>query len=305
MSQSPQPPPQESSLGGSGPVWSAPEASRKHLSLLCPGPGLSLSVSLSRSLHFYLFLFFFSLILFSLIILFSLSLLSSSFPFLGLPLVHPLPPWTPVPQAPRGSRQQRELELQGPWERGAGWGRTPGAPTMQEAAPETQTNPGVPDPRPGSARPPTLSLPGTFPRFLSGKAISALPPLVFWVAEERPLGSAPSPHWPALAGPTHRAGHTPALIGPLRPADHASPLLLQLLCGSPVLLKIRGLLRPSLGALSCPVSPAHPPRVILPHLVQPSNNSPHHSPPHLLSPNSTRPRLTLGNYPSMPQFPCL
>lgn len=202
-------------------MWSAPEASRKHLSLLCPGPGLSLSVFLD--LFVSTFLFFFSYSFFPHRSLFSFSPLSSSFPSLGLPLVHPLPPRTPVPQAPRESRQQRELELQGPWERGAGWGRTPGAPTMQEAAPETQTNPGVPDPRPGSARPPTLSLPGTFPRFLSGKAISALPPPVFWVAEERPLGSAPSPHWPALAGPTHRAGHTPALIGPLRPAGHASP----------------------------------------------------------------------------------
>ena len=171
-------------------MWSAPEASRKHLSLLCPGPGLSLSVSLdlliSTSFCFFLLFFF-----------------PSSFSFLFLSSLHPLPPsvspWFtrfphgPGPAGPSGKLlpQQRELDPQGPWDRGAGWGRTPGAPTMQEAAPETQTNPGVPDPRPGSARPPTLSLPGTFPRFLSGKAISALPPRVFWAPEERPLGPAP------------------------------------------------------------------------------------------------------------------
>nr|XP_040134923.1 EH domain-containing protein 2 [Ictidomys tridecemlineatus] len=54
----------------------------------------------------------------------------------------------------------------------------------QEAAPERRTNPGVrPAPRPSP--PCTLSLPGTFPRFLSGKAISDLPPAVsLWIPVE-------------------------------------------------------------------------------------------------------------------------
>lgn len=99
MSQSPHPPPQESSLGGSGPVWSAPEASRKHLSLLCPGPGLSLSVSLSRSLHFYLFLFFFLLFFFP--SSFSFLFLSSLFIF-SLPRSPPGSPASPTDPGPAG-----------------------------------------------------------------------------------------------------------------------------------------------------------------------------------------------------------
>ena len=163
-------------------MWSAPEGSRIHLSLLlCPGPGLSLSVSLCLSLslstsHFYLFLSFsLSLIvslffLFSSLIPFSFLSLSFSLSLSSLPQSPPGSPSSPTdpgPPGPSGEQTAAGGGAQGPWDPGAGWGRTPGAPATQEVAPETQTNPGVRDPRPG---------PPAHPRylFLAPSAASSL-----------------------------------------------------------------------------------------------------------------------------------
>lgn len=209
----PLPPPQESSLGGSGPAGTALSL-RIHLSLLPhpgSGPSLCLCLSVCVSPHFYLFpsghlfppipsLFRALPLPFPQSLSLSPRSLLLSLPlFLFLPLCLPpclseallwfaLVPHGPLAPGPRPLEDEDSGGSwgPGPWDREAGPGRTPGAPAGQEAAPETRTNPGVRDPRPGPARPPTLSLPGTFPRFLSGKAISALPPSLFWVPEEPP-----------------------------------------------------------------------------------------------------------------------
>lgn len=119
-------------------MWSAPEGSRIHLSLvLCPGPGLSPSVFLSLSVCVSLYISFlplsqflslpYCLSFFPLLFPHSFSFLSLflrspslSPPSLSLPLGHPLPLRTPVPQVPRGSRQQREGEPRVPGTQG--WG---------------------------------------------------------------------------------------------------------------------------------------------------------------------------------------
>lgn len=166
------------------------------LSPLCLSSSLSVSQSFSAPLlvcpHFSLCL-----------TLFLSSLSPSSCIYLSIdhPSVHlstPLSAFPPVVRsspAPRTSGprslhggSQRRSWSPGSRGRGAGSGRTPGAPAGQEAAPETRTNPGVRvrDPSPGPSLPPTLSLPGTFPRFLSGKAISSLPPGLLGPPSSRP-----------------------------------------------------------------------------------------------------------------------
>lgn len=130
-------------------------------------------------------------------------------------------PCRAFPAAPRPGRAFAPARGSRGGSQGSEPTRTPGAPQPgREAAPERRTNPGVPAPR---LRPPAyLSLPGTFPCFLSGKAISAQASPAL---RGSPAGHAPlAPIGPPLR-PRPPTGPHPCRGWPVKSIGHALPLL--------------------------------------------------------------------------------